>query len=481
MPASEALKTLFENFDKADKAYREFIDPILAENRALTEDEEVKRTELRSATDRVKARIAEQEEDEKREAEIAEARARILGDSTEDVATQVTVGREARTYGPGTGNSYIADFVRSTQPGWAGHAEACERLHRYAVEVEGEMRSGSKEGTRARRLLRQIHQQNESRSRSALEQVETRVGMTTGATSGGSFVTPYYEAVADYVPFRQPGRAFIDLTNKQPLPEFGMTVYLPAVNNAAGIAAQVGQNQGVTEIDPTAGYLSAGLTTMAGEVIVSQQLLDRAGPNFHYDVMVMDQLKRAYNQAVDLFVLQQALANAGSLSYTGSISVAGTYSKVGGAKAAIATASGVVMSPTHAFYDPARWEWLAAQVDSTGRALIVPNYAGAFNALGAGADGTPTFEGFTGYKFNGLPAVEDHSIPVPGSGSDQIVVAAMDEIYTWEGDLIPRVLPQTLASNLSVILQNYAYIAVIARYALAVQAISGSAFTTPTF
>jgi hypothetical protein len=154
------------------------------------------------------------------------------------------------------------------------------------------------------------------------------------------------------------------------------------------------------------------------------------------------------------------------------------YDKVGYAKATIRTNAGVVMDPTHLFVDPRRWEYIAASMDTTARPLVVPNYAGVWNAAAAGnATGKTGYEGDTGYTLNALPVFHDLNIPTPSVGSDQAIVGALDEVYVWEGPLVPRVIPQTFAQNLQILLQVYAYIAVIVRYPTAVQKITGAAMT----
>ena len=41
------------------------------------------------------------------------------------------------------------------------------------------------------------------------------------------------------------------------------------------MAQQVGENQGIANVSPSAEYVTANLVTFAGEVDVSQQLFDR--------------------------------------------------------------------------------------------------------------------------------------------------------------------------------------------------------------
>jgi len=474
---SDVLNKLIEERDAAKAAYTEFTAPIIAEKRStLTEDETTKREELRSALDALTARVREVDADERADAELTEIRNRAGVN-----VTDLRVTSEPRTYGEGSPNSYFADLVRSSGFHWKDHDGAMARLNRYSHELSVEVAAGSSEGRRAEKMvLSGARTENGQEARSAISALRESRAMDTGSGSGGSFATPqYFES--DYAPYRQFGRSFIDNCNVQDLPEYGMTVYLPALSGPAGVASQASQNTGVTETDPTAGYISNNLTTLAGEVTISQQLLDRAGPNFAFDKMVFDQLTRAYNQQADAYALTAALANAGTIAYTGSFELPTFWSKVAGAKAATATTAGVILPATHLYATPARWSYAEAQVDSNNRPLIVPNLAGPWNAIAAGSDGTPVAEGTTGYKMLGLDVVEDGSIPTPGTGADQVIVAHMPEVWVWEGPLTPRVIPQTYAQNLSVLLQTYAYVTAIVRYPKAVQAITGTALGTITF
>lgn len=383
----------------------------------------------------------------------------------------VVVRNEPTTYGKGSPNSYVADLVRASAPAWPGHHEANTRLQKHAKEMAVEANSGKAKTRR--------HIASQTRELRRSPGPETRAMDTTSA-SGGSFVTPVY-LEGEYAPFRQFGRVFVDQCRKEPLPEYGMTVYLPAVNAAAGVATQSTQGSAVTESDPTSGYLSANLTTLAGQVTVSQQLLDRAGPNFRFDQLIFDQLRRDYNFGFNQAVVTAALTGAQTPTIpTTALTISQFYSDVAAAKAAIATASGVVLPATHLFAPQATWEWLASRTDANGHALIVPNANGPFNALAAG-DGASVAEGDTGYKVLGLNVFADGGIP-ESSGNAQVVVAHMPEVWVFEGDLVPRVIPQTLAQNLQVLVQLYSYSAVIVRYPHAVATLTGSAYpATPTF
>lgn len=479
------------DYDYVAQTYRASL-AAATDEAPVPEDHEAAYTEFKAKVEALNKRCIEVDGDERAEQQINAARSRIES----AVAAGDGVKSEPRTYGWGSPDSYVLDRVRAAIIGCPGQSDAIIRLNRHAAEMAGEIRIGSAEGKRAMRELKNVYQENENKrsvdeaiDRARSFTIESRAGLDTTAASGGSFVTPQYY-VNDYAPYRQFGRTFIDACNHQPLPDYGMTIFIPQVTAAATVNAQPGQNQGITETDPTAAYLSQSLTTNAGQVTVSQQLLDRAGPNFQYDVMVFDQLDKAYNLTVDVYALTQALANAGSVTYStpgltatgpGAGSEGSLYSLMGKAVSNIATTAGTVMAPTHAFIHPTNWAWNEAQTDSQGRLLVTQNFAGPVNAAGAGGNGAPVAEGDTGYKVHGLPLMTDANIPVKSS-NNQVVVANMAEVYVWEGKPVDRVVPQTYAQNLSVLFQRYAYIAAIVRYPTAVQSLNGAGLpTAPTF
>ncbi len=333
----------------------------------------------------------------------------------------------------------------------------------------------------------------------ALEhKAEMRTGITTGggatasASGGGgaAFVLPVIVPEA-YAPWREYGRAFVDQCNKQPLPDYGMNVYIPQITSGAEVAEQT-EGEGIAEKDPAAGYLAGALGTEAGEVTVTQQLLDRAGPNFSYDKMLFDQLQRDYAPKIDKYALKKVIEVAHEQTWTGEggkfvlvnpSGAGGFYGQVSKAKAYTRKAEGTVLNSTHAFYDPARWEFMAAWSDANGRPVVVPDYAGPYNALAAGSsDGDAGIEGATGYRFNGLRAFTDANIPTQGTTErDQVIVGDLAEVYWFEGTPVMRVIPQTLAKNLQVLLQLYAYRTIIVRYPNGIVVITGTGLSTISY
>lgn len=501
------MSVLAELIEDRDKSVAE-LEGItsLAENeqRDLTEDEETRSTELLSHVEEIDGRIAEEKVQEQRRRNLAEARSLI--DVTKRSGSDAKVTSEPRVYGPDSPNSYFADIARTHMhsPMELHHQRAAARLTEWSHQVEREIALGTKDGKIAEGQFREQYRKGavdakaelaEARRRGSMSIEEKRAGITTGggatasAAGGGgaAFVSPVF-FLQDYAPYREFGRAFVDQCNKQPLPDYGMDVYIPAVTGPAAVLDQT-EGSPVTETDPTAGYLSGSLTTKLGQVTVSQQLLDRAGPGFAFDKLVFDQLSRDYAPKIDAYALNAALSGAGSVAYSttpfalnSAGGAGGLYSKIAQAKSIIRSTAGTVLNPSHLFMVPSRWEFISAWADGNSRPLVVPDYAGAWNAAAAGNnDGDEGIEGNTGYRMNGLRVFQDANIPAPGTGADQIIVGDLSEVYVFEGSPVTRAVPQTLAQNLQVILQLYSYVTAVVRYPLGIQKIAGAGLQTITW
>lgn len=479
-------------------------------------DEEVEAVEERTKDiDALDKRIKEETRAAKKAELIREARAQIAPVVSDE--TDVSVTKEPMIYGPDNpDNSYYADIMRTAHGViMPGYTQASERLSVWAHQVEREVAEGTDEGKRATDMLRTHFRGNdadsaevtrraikeiESRGRTAIDQkngveersIVTGGGATASAASGGAaFVSPAI-FLDPYAPWREAGRSFGDSCHKETLPDWGMNLYIPAVTGPAGIGTQSPEGTAILEVDPTFGYLNAPVITLAGEVTVSQQQLDRAGPGFAFDRLVFDQLNRDYNPKFDTYVLNQALAgatfqqwngNAGSFALYNASGAGGFYGQVSKAKASIRTTPGTFLNPTHLFVRPPRWELIAAWTDANGRPLAAADYAGPYNALAAGSpDGDEGIEGDTRWRVNGLPVFTDNNIPSLGTtGEDQAIVGDLSEVFVYEGTPVTRVVPQTLAGSLLVLLQQFSYLAVLVRYPAGIVAISGTAMSAPIY
>jgi HK97 family phage major capsid protein len=472
--------------------------------------------EIRKERKAIRRRIKEEKDNADDAKLIAESREHIRSvDSIADVT--VTQG-ERMVYGVApdgerSPNSFYMDLALRCKALFGGDFDhgASKRLTEYAHQVEVEYAERSKFGLAAAKQLREtIRGEDQSATASRMAEFEARgktalelkpelrataIGTDGGASAtapgeGSAFVTPVFE-VGKYAPFREFGRAFADACQKEQLPPYGMYVYIPHVTGGSEVTG-VTESSGSTtiaDLAPTAGYLSGALKTFAGQVVISQQLLDRAGPGFAFDRLIFDQLMRNYALNFDTYVLEAALTeakvnnwkgNAGAfvlmeVSAAKSAAAGGFYGQIAKAKADIRTLAGTVLNPTHLFVRPTRWEYIAAVADTTGRPLVVPDYAGPFNAAAGGStSGDEGIEGATGYKLAGLPVFTDENIPDQGTTTnDQALVGCLDETWVFEGAITPRTIPQTKANTLQVILQQYSYATVIKRYAESVVAING--------
>lgn len=381
---------------------------------------------------------------------------------------------EPRTYGPSSPNSFYRDVFASSLPGHPDHRAAWARLDQYGRELAYEIDRGTAEGRRAAQALETRRRE----SGGAESQAEVRA-MTSSSTSGGAFVTPVY-LQKDYGLYRTYPPSFWRQSNMVDDPGYGLTLEVPAFTAAASTGQQLGENQGVNDVTPAAAYLTASLVTMSGEVDLSQQLFDRAGP-VRADTIIEAQLRQQINTSVDAYLVTQAIANGGTgVTDNSAFSVTDFWGDIAKAQSQMLTAAGVVLPATHVFMQPTFYSWASAQVDGQGRPLMVPTPAGADAPVVPAEDGGPA-PGATGYQLLGTPVFRDGNIANSGSNT-QIVLAHMPEVFTLVSEPAVRAFPDVLAENLTVIVSMYALCAVIVRHSGAIQVVSGSAYAaSPSF
>lgn len=494
----KVLKQLLERRSAVQTELDGLIEPTNGEQRTLSTEDETRADALLAELDTLDTDIETETRKAKRAQMIAEAR-QVAG--IDQPQRNVTVS-EPMMYGEESGHSHALDLARRSMAQFTGGSDggANQRLAIWEHQVEREIANDSKIGKRAFRNVRESFRESGPNAASMVAEIRERgrialelkgeqraVGTGGGATAsaggggGAAFVSPVI-FLDEYAPFREAGREFANRCRKLNLPDYGMEMYIPSVSAGAAVATQT-EGLAVTESDPTIGYLSAAIITTAGQVTVSQQLLDRAGPNFAFDQLIFDMLQRDYAPKWDQYVLAQSLANATSQAWTGNggawqLTAAGDSGGFQGqvqlAAATMEELDGTITSPTALFLKPSRWRYIEAYADTQGRPLIVPNIAGPMNALGAGAEsGDHVYEGAVGYSFGGVPVYKDKNIPL-ASTRDQAIVADMSQIIVAEGEQNMRAVPQTLAGNLQVLLQLYSYGASLPLYQKAVTTINGT-------
>ena len=86
--------------------------------------------------------------------------------------------------------------------------------------------------------------------------------MSSSSSSAGSFVTPQY-LTENYGLYRTYGPAFLDQSTRLPDVGWGLEFSVPLLDEPASVAKQVGENQGIANVSPSAEYVTANLVTFA--------------------------------------------------------------------------------------------------------------------------------------------------------------------------------------------------------------------------
>lgn len=424
-----------------------------------------------AAVDALTARIAEVDQDIAREAAIDALQSQTVpnsGASGVPYDRAGRVGREARTYSPGTdrtGRQFLRDVQAVFAPGGALAAGSVERLQRHMQEEAVE---------RAQYFA--------DRDRFTALDAASERAVGTGAFSG--LTVPQY--LTDmYAPLARAGRPFADAINRHELPPDGMTLTLSRITTGTDVDNQSTENSAVTEsnIDDTA--LTVNVLTNAGQQTMSIQS-QRRGTGTE-DVTVQD-LLRAYASRLDRRLIQEATvglsAVATAVTYTDATpTVTETYPKIveslaGVEGAMLDMASGENLAVMHS----RRWYWLQNGLSSTWPLIAQPGVA----AQTLGANFAERYgNGIRGVLPNGTPVVVDNNISTAaGAGTeDEIYTVDRNECHLWEDPQAPLFIraEQTSAASLGVLLVVYGFFAFThTRFAHA-RKIAGTGLIAPTF
>lgn len=358
-------------------------------------------------------------------------------------------------YERGNGRSYFRDLVQAQV---MGNRDAIDRLVRNDREVADKRR--------AERAL------------------------TTVDGVAGEFVPPLW-MMDEWIRLARAGRIMADQVRHQGLPGGTDTINLPRLATGTATAEQATQNTAVQNTDASTNSIAANVATLAGQQVISLQLLEQTPAGINIDDILLADLSYDYATKVDVFVINNNATNkVGILNVSGANAVTFTsasptaalaYSKIADAIQRIATLR--FLPAQKIFMHPRRWAWFLASLDTSNRPLVVPSAGlGPNNAMIAGTD--VNAEGFVG-TLQGLPVYQDPNIPInlgAGTNEDRIIVARTDDIILFEGSPRSEAFREPLAAQLSVLLRFYNYLALHAsRYAASVSIIAGTGLVTPTF
>jgi hypothetical protein len=380
-----------------------------------------------------------------------------------------TVKSEPRTYSPDGPHSWYIDTIRAAIPALGDAEAANRRLERHGVEIAHEVRARSPEGVRALGIAA-------TRGRQGADSGEARA-LSSGSGSGGAFVSPYYLSQSGQVGFwNSYPPAVLSQATSIPDPGYGLEISLGTITAGVTVAQQVGENSGVANSSPTGVAAIATLVTHVGEVDVSQQLLDRtASQTMGIDAVLHAELLMQLTTARDAYVIAQMIAAGGSFAGQSTFTVAKMFGDLAGTKAQMLTAAGALIRASHVFAAPAVCEWLMASVDPNGRPVLLPTAPDASTAL------REPCPGYTGYSILGTPLFADGSIPASGSNAP-ILVASMPDVLTVTSEPAWRIIPETFATDLTVVVQMYGFAGTVQRHSAAAQVLTGGAYPqVPTF
>ena len=388
------------------------------------------------------------------EAEANAARAANTQGESNVTTSRLTVKSEPTTYGPESRFSYFHDLTRRQ----SGDSAAARRLERHAAEIAVDAPNEVRAGSRA-----------------------------DGA--GGEFVPPLW-LLSQYAGLARPGRVTADLCQVQQLPGGTDSIQVPKITQGTLIAAQTADNATISNQDLATSTVTTPVQTYAGYYDASVQLYEQSPIAGGLDQVIFQDLVKAHAQAINGAVLYGTGANGqveGILTNTSTTTVtytstsptaAGLYSKIASAISSVTTSR--YEPPTAIVMHPRRWFWLASQVDSNGRPIVVPTADGnqSVNSMSS-ADGV-SFEKPVG-SIMGLPVWIDPMIPTNlGSGSeDRIIVAKFTDAMSYEGGVRAEVFRDVLSSSLGVRFRLYSYYATtgVRRYPGSFSVIGGTGLT----
>lgn len=488
-------------------ALKASLDEVLAaptkEERGLTDAEKTAFEEKRSSVvakdgeiDEVRGTITQLEEDARRQANVDDLARKLGQDGQQRAGTPgapapARVGSEPLTYGRGAKHSYFLDLARAQLgrgDGDGGVSAAQERLQRHAQELQVELPARE-----ARREKRAAADEDALRSDlrvrdNAPSVFERRVNPNRTDGQGGYFVPPLW-MIDEYVDLPRFGRTFANSVRNMTLPGGTDSINVPKVATGTKVDVQTADAAAVTSQDLTDTFINAPVRTLAGQQDIALQLLDQSPAAF--DEIVFTDLMADYNLRLDT----QCINGSGtSGQLLGVLNVSGinaiTYTDASptlpkmylpSMQALSQVARLRKMMPTAVFLTPARWFWMASQLDSQNRPFILPETQAPYNPLALQTGGE--VEGPVGRMLN-FPLLADGNIPAnlgAGTNEERVIALRTSDLYLWEGSMRSRVLSEILSGTLQVRLQVYNYAAFMPnRRPEAISVISGTGLIAPS-
>jgi HK97 family phage major capsid protein len=318
----------------------------------------------------------------------------------------------------------------------------------------------------------------ESRRR-LTEHAETETRLTT--TGDGSTFSPPEYLLEQWIPAAVAGKPFVATLPEHPAPK-AHTIDVPRIVTPPTVAVQNPELSTVSNTDLVDTYASTNLTTVAGQQLVSRQLLDQSP--IAIDSVIFQSLSQVWAQKQDDLALHGTGSSGqfyGLDNISGIQSIGSPGNSIQDIYDSITTAISLIWStryaaPTHVLAHPNTiTEWMN-KLDTTNRPLFVPYAQGPMNAAailndlsGQGPVGT----------ILGLQLVADPNVSTVGSGANAtqpFYVYRADDLMWFDSGPRAQVHFDYAANELGVLLSLWSYSGLISRYAQSIVKVTNFPF-----
>jgi HK97 family phage major capsid protein len=446
------------------------IDTATREGRAnLTQEEDDRVTELFAARDRAKAdedginhklakaqRVVDEEADAQQRAAQGHRPGGLPASSRETTHAHIT---ESRTYSKESdpqGTQFLKDLCRNFI---------------YQDPAAGQ------------RLAAHMHEERVERQE--YQPLMQRAANTTTGNWAGLTVPQYLTDM--YAPATAALRPFADICNHHPLPADGMSVNISRVTTSTAVSLQSTEitTAGEQVADDT--LLTIPVQTALGDQTISRQAVDRGSG---IEDVVMQDLFSRYATTLDNTLITQAVTGLSAVATVNTYTDASPtgpkiYSQIMGAGSGVEAALLAMGRPSHVVMHSRRWYSLASAMSNT--FPMINTGLQPWTAAGQLDAASMYNSGVRGVLPNGFYVVVDNNIATNlggGTNQDEIYVVPARECHLWEDANAPLFIraEQTSAAALGILVVVWGYFAyTFARYANAIQKVSGTGLVTPTF
>jgi hypothetical protein len=429
---------------------------------------------------------------------------------------QARVSYEPGPYQKGSSNSWVADVIASREPELApsqsrtagasdmSHAAVLKRLDMHGQDIAAALKRDNRYGREARAMLNESVRcedahDHEKRSKAAVESARefqpprrearsfgTSGGITAAAVSEASVFVPPAFLLKSWATYRTAYASFANQCKAEPMPDYGLNLYVPHVTGSMEVTSQ-SENASVAEKAPTTGLIKGAVVNKAGQLEVSQQYLDRAGPGISGDRFLFEQLNVQVQTAIDEYAISQSLTAAqeildatATFTFSEKEGVGGFLGELRKAKNAIATTAGTRLVPTHLFAPSKFVHYIEAFATSTGGPVWTPELDD--NRLAIRSEGDPYGEGYTGYILSQLAVFADDNLPHQGTTTNyELLVARPDTVLVFRSAPVFYCWEATFAGTLDAALGARVYTATIPRWPESIAVLTGAFYKESTF